>query len=384
MIQKAFQFRIYPSLEQMSLIQKTLGCVRFVFNFFLAKQQQKDTYWHLVEEMKQSGQLPSNEWKGSSFNKFESIKAIRMMKQHYPFLKEVDSISLQKSVENLNDVYTRYYKKQNNEPHYKSKRNPVQSYTTKQTNGNIEVLDNCIKLPKLGWVRFAKSREVEGRIINSTIRRNAAGKYFVSILCETDVQPLPKNDNAIGIDLGIKTFAVCSDGQAFVSPKHLLKYEKQLVFWQRRLSRRTKGRANWQKAKLHIARIHERIANCRKDFLHKLSTKLIRENQTICLEDLQVNNLMKNHQLAKSIAEVSWAMFRTFLTYKSKWYGRNLSFVAKNFPSSQLCHVCGTRNPNVKHLALRAWTCSKCGTQHDRDDNASQNIKQEGIRLLIG
>ncbi len=168
LVKKAFKFRIFPNQNQIELINKTIGCSRFVFNYFLGKQKQKDAYWHIVEEMVQKGQLSSNDWKGEFFNKYDSIKAVRQLKDHYPFLKEVDSISLQKSVENLADAYQRYYKKQNKAPKFKSKKNKVQSYMTKQTNGNIAVLDKHIKLPKLGLVRFAKSREVDGRIINAT------------------------------------------------------------------------------------------------------------------------------------------------------------------------------------------------------------------------
>jgi putative transposase len=186
-----------------------MGCTRFVFNFFLGKQQEQDAYWHIVEEMKQNGQLPSNEWKGKFFNKYESIKAVRELKIHYPFLKDVDSIALQKSVENLNDSYTRYYKKQNDEPRFKSKKNPVQSYTTKQTNGNIAVVDNRIKLPKLGCIRFAKSREVKGRIINATIRRNPSGKFFVSLLAETKSARTSKNKYGLWRRCWFEGFCCC-------------------------------------------------------------------------------------------------------------------------------------------------------------------------------
>ena len=238
LINKSYKFRLYPNKSQIILINKTIGCTRFVFNFFLNKQKEKDAYWYIVEEMKQNGQLPDNNWKGDFFTKYDSIKAICELKKYYPFLKEVDSISLQKSVENLNDSYKRYYKKQNHTPKFKSKKNKVQSYTTKHTNGNIAVLDKHIKLPKLGMVRFAKSREVEGRILNATIRRNPSGKYFISIVVEKDVQEWPKTNSTIGVDLGLKEFAILSDKTPYPNPKFYRTVEEKLAKAQCILSRR--------------------------------------------------------------------------------------------------------------------------------------------------
>ncbi|MGG3892207.1 RNA-guided endonuclease TnpB family protein, partial [Metabacillus fastidiosus] len=226
---KAFKFRIYPNKEQIELINKTIGCARFVFNFFLGKQKEKDAYWYICEEMRQNGQLLVNDWKGEFLNKYETVKALPYLKKHYTFLKEVDSIALQKSVENLADSYSRYYKKQNKEPRFKSKRNPVQSYTTKQTNGNIAVMDRHIKLPKLGLVRFAKSRKVVGRIMSATVRRNPSGKYFVSIATETEVTELLKTNSAIGIDLGLRDFAVLSNGVTYSNPRFFRTLEEKLA-----------------------------------------------------------------------------------------------------------------------------------------------------------
>jgi putative transposase len=203
LVNKAFKFRIYPNKKQVEFINnKTIGCSCFVFNFFLAKQKELDVYWSIVEEMKQNGQLPANNWKGKCLNKYETVKSLPELKKQYVFLKEVDSIALQKSVENLSDSYDRYYKKQNKQPRFKSKKNKLQSYTTKLTNGNIAVIDN-IKLPKLGLIRLAKSREVEGRILSATIRRNPTGKYFVSFTTEIEITQLSKTKSVVGIEPSI-------------------------------------------------------------------------------------------------------------------------------------------------------------------------------------
>ncbi len=252
LIKKAYKFRIYPNKKQMELINKTIGCSRFVFNFFLGKQKDKDAYWYIVEEMVQNGQLQVNNWKGEFFNKYQTVKRLPILKKQYAFLKEVDSIALQKSVENLADSFDRYYKKQNKEPRFKSKKNHVQSYTTKHTNGNIAVEEKYIKLPKLGLIRFAKSREVEGRILSATIRRNPSGKYFVSILVEIEVQQLEKSNSSVGIDVGLKSFAILSDGTIYSNPKFFRTLEEKLAKAQHILSRRIKGGSNWNKQRIKL------------------------------------------------------------------------------------------------------------------------------------
>ena len=352
---RAYKFRIYPSDEQKIFFSKTFGCVRLVYNLMLNDR---------IKAYEESKGNPDKKIKYPTPAKY---------KKEYEFLKEVDSLALANAQINLDKAYKNFFRdKSIGFPKFKSKKNPVQSYTTNNQNGTVNIFENWLKLPKLKeLVKIKVHREIEGIIKSVTISRKGSGKYFISLLCETDIQELPKTNSSVGIDLGIKDMAVLSTGEKIENLKFSKQLEDKLKREQRKLSKRfliakksnkkLSEAKNYQKQRIKVAKIHEKIMNKRTDFLN-------------------TKGLLHNHKLAKSIADVSWASFVNKLEYKARWYGKEIIKVDRLYPSSQICSVCGNHD-GKKTLAIREWTCPICHTHHDRDINASKNILAEGLRI---
>ncbi len=364
---KAYKYRIYPNKYQEEQIHKTFGCCRFVYNQTLAYR--KDLY----------------ENKKESMNKIACNNYVnQVLKKEYEWLKKVDKFALTNSVYNMDSAYQKFFKEHSGYPKFKSKRDNKKSYSTNCTNNNIEVSfeNNRIKIPKLKWVKAKVHREFIGKIKSATISQNSNGKYFVAILVETEHIPMEQTGCMIGLDLGIKDLLITSDGEKFDNIHTTKKYEKKLAKEQRKLSHKVKGSNNWNKQRIKVARIHEKIHNTRIDNLHKITHKLVQENQLIVSEDLAVSNMVKNHNLAKAISDCGWYELTRQISYKSEWNNRQYIKIGRFTKSSQPCNVCGYINTDTKNLSVREWICPICGAKHNRDINAAINILNEGLRLL--
>ena len=378
---KGYKYRIYPNKAQAVLLSQFFGCCRFVYNRCLSYR--KDVY-------------ASDKRNASQYECMRLVTALRHDPE-FVWLASCDSMALQEAVKDLNKAFTNFFEKRAGYPKFHRK-SSEQSYRTRNQSGGIRIEGNRIVLPKLGPVKAKISRLPGGRILNATVSRSSTGKYFVSLCCEEELVPKPNAGGTVGIDLGIKELYVDSNGNKEPSPKHLAKYEKQLRREQRSLSRMieanisgyTKNRkpvwkrplsecSNIQKQRIKVARIHEKIYNCRTDNLHKASTRLVSKNQVIALETLNVKGMVRNHHLAKAISDASWSRFVTMLEYKEFEHGCTVLMVPTFFPSSQTCSSCGYKNPKVKDLKIRRWVCPECGVIHDRDENAAKNILAKAL-----
>ena len=364
---KSYKFRLYPNEEQKQLFAKTFGCSRDIWNMMLA-----DKIKHYNDTKKTLHNTPAQ------------------YKDEFPWLREVDSLALCNVQLNLQAAYKNFFQSGFGFPKFKSKKT-AQSYKTNNQRGSVALENGHIKLPKIGWVKLKMHQQTKGIIKSATVSMTPTGKYHISILCETEIAPLPKTNSSVGIDLGLENFAILSTGEKISNRRFLNQLSKKLAKEQKILSRRAlitkkEGRKlsdskNYQKQRIKVAKIHEKITNQRKDFLHKLSTNLVKNHDVICIEDLSSKNLMKNRRLAKSIADVSWSEFVGQLHYKTDWYNKKLVTISRWYPSSQICSDCGVSS-GKKPLSVREWTCTNCGSRHDRDINASVNILNEGLRLL--
>ncbi len=364
---KAYKYRIYPNKEQELQLAKTFGCCRFVYNQTLAYR--KTAY---EKEKKSISKTDCNNY------------CNRELKKEYQWLKEVDKFALTNAIYNMDSAYQKFFKENASYPKFKSKYDNHKSYTTNFTNGNI-ALDFCnekIKLPKLKEIKAKIHRNFTGQIKSATVSQVPSGKYYVSILVETEYIKKPDVTSKVGLDLGIKDLYITSDGKKYENPKVIKKYERKLIKLQRQLSHKEKGSNNYQKKRKQLALCHEKIANTRKDYLHKISSEIINENQVIVSENLQIKNMVKNHNLAKSITDVSWYELTRQLEYKAKWNGRIYVKIDSFYASSQLCSSCGYQNKETKDLSVRQWKCPKCKEIHDRDINAAKNILTQGLKQI--
>jgi putative transposase len=358
---KSYKFRLLPTEEQSVLLSKHFGCARFVYNYFLKEKQ--DHY--LLNK------------KTLNFNNCCKSLTELKSKEEYSWLKEVNSQSIQASLHHLENAYQAFFSKRSKFPKFKSKKSNYDSFHIPQS---VKLLKNDkVQIPKFkGGIKFIKHRELKGKICSATVSRTPTGKYYISLLTEQEpTKHLEKTGKNIGIDLGIKDFAITSEGNRYTNPKFLYKFQKKLKQAQQHLSRKVKGSKSRDRARIKVAKIHEKITNSRNDMQHKVSMSLIKKYDMIALEDLNVKGMVKNHCLAKAISDSSWSSFVTKLEYKANWYGKEVIKIDRFFPSSKTCSDCGHINQNLT-LDVRNWTCV-CGSRHDRDVNASKNILKRAL-----
>ena len=360
-IHMTYKFRLYPNREQSELLARHFGCARFVYNHFL--NQRKEQY----------------RLTGKSDNFYAQERSLTELKKQKAtaWLKEVNSQSLQFALRSLETAYTNFFKKRAKFPNFKSKHSK-NSFTVPQ---HVSIVGGRLFLPKFKeGIKCHVHREITGKVGKATISKTPSGKYFVSVFTEEEyVTPVKKSGKSVGVDMGLKDLLITSEGETFKNNRYTKRYERKLAKAQRHLSRKKKGSRGFENQKLKVARLHEKIANSRADYMHKCSISLVRRYDTICIEDLNVKGMEKNHRLAKSITDASWGIFVSMLTYKAEWNGKKVVKIDRYFPSSQTCNVCGYVNIHTKDLSVREWECPVCHTHHDRDVNAAINILRFGL-----